>query len=88
MNDEKKKTARYGHKIRMSRYEGRPEDSRPQAQLPAKKSQLPVKSPPLEHGETCSHVDMQLDGTMPLNSAVLAHHLPRRYPARWYEWRR
>ena len=74
MKYEKKKKARCGHKIRKSRYYGRPEDSRPQYELPAK-SQRPVKSPPLEHGETCSHVDMQLDGKVPLNSAA-------------FEWRR
>ena len=64
MKDEKKKKARYGHKIRKSRYDGRPEDSRPQNELPAK-SQRPVKSP-LEHGETCSlHANVK----MPVNSA-------------------
>ena len=60
----RREKARYGHKIRMSRYDGRPEDIGPQIQLPAK-SQRPVKSP-LEHGETCSlHANVK----MPVNSA-------------------
>ena len=64
MKVEQKRKARYGHKIRKSRYDGRPEDIGPQIQLLAK-SQRPVKSP-LEHGETCSlHANVK----MPVNSA-------------------